>query len=1187
MSKLARQSPFVIFSFSEAKDWKYFLVGLIASFCVSWTPLISALLLSSVFNKLQMFSSSLIDKHQLLHESALITQKFVALAMSNIALNSVIFFCMQRFAELQSHNAMDRFMSAFLSRNFKDSNKHKELLGILSGMSQCTEDLKLATGTNFTHLVQSFVVAISCILYSLWSDAILTLVTLSGIPVIVIAGYISSAVMSRLLIASKLYFMRASDTIHWTMKEITTVKLSSGEETQTNKLQSLLSNLYKSSKSVYWNLHAQEAFTKVSALSVFTGGLYYGLERVQEGHGSIGNIVKVLWCSLTTLITLSAIPNQSFYITRGTSAAKALLKEIGAYSTCNKINSERIGLYRKPSLGWIKYSKVFFKYSEKDSSFVLKNCFLELHSGRLNVIVGKSGSGKSTIAQLLLKLQKPTCGDILIDGCNIESLSSRWIHDNIVVMDQNSCVFSMSIRDNILLGARSTISESRLKQIYAKTRLTELISSLPDGDQTIVGRFGISLSGGQKQRLSLARVLAHPAQVVVLDEPTSALDKDTKSIIMETIRELAFKKTVIMITHDVAEIHSEDYIHVLNNGLVCEHGPFWELMKKSNGFLLNFISHVDTTSERSVMEKSTEQGIGKTLANRKSVYHHNMKNKRNDLQIIKQLLKELPNKLTFCFGVFSAAVSGACGPAFSFIFSKLLSTGIDMSSKSKSLLWLKIILAIIFTEGVFLVGKGALDISSEHLIYHLRLEVFNSAQYQPLSRIIDSSSLLTLDHLLMNELEESRFIISSFGSYSSMVAVSIGTIIFCLCSGWKLSLVAISLIPLLFGIFCLYKSLSQHCELKYRDSRQDNMVFLQDILLCNKSIKIQGLEYLFRRRIHTSLDSVLDVARWKINILCIPSALGLAIPILSQALVIFYGIRLVAAQSYNYSQLVIILVMIVYCYSSIEATLQTLPRIGNGYDVAEKALDILRTPIDDKIPLYYQKSSSNTSYFLSNVSFHFPSKNEMVLKNINLHIETGEVVAITGPSGCGKSTLLYLFTGLFSPSSGNVFYGESDLNELPSRVLQSQIAVCGQMPLSFFNGSIKKNVTYGLPPNQTSSSERHMVDLCKQYRIHDVIMALPEAYDTVIGGSSDSENSQLSGGQMQRLGIIRALLRRPKVLILDEVTSALDPLSTSVIVDHITKMKLTRQITVILITHEKTFSNVADRQIYLPACSSI
>lgn len=1181
------QSPFIIFSFSETKNWGYFTTGLIAALSISWTPLVSAILLSNVFSKLQMFSSSLIDKHQLLNESALISRRFIALALANIALNSVIFFCMQRFAELQSNNAISCFMSAFLSRQFKESSKHKKLLGILSEMNQCTDDLRLATGTNFTHLVQSFIVALSCILYSLSCDAVLTLITLSGIPIIVVVGYISSATISKLLATSKTYFTGASDTIHWTMKEISTVKLSGGEKMQHNKLEALLSNLYNSSKNIYWILHTQEALTKIAALCVFTGGLYFGLERVQQGDGSIENIVKVLWCSLTTLITLSAIPNQSFYITRGAAAAHALWAEIEGHSISEKITSERIGLYPKPSLGWIRFSRVFFKYLEDDSAYVLKDCSFEFHSGRINVIVGKSGSGKSTIVQLLLKLQKQAKGDILIDEHNIENLSYRWIHDNIIVMDQNSCVFSMSIRDNILLGARSSISESRLKQIYEKSKLSDFISSLPEGDKTIVGRFGINLSGGQKQRLSLARLLVHPAQIVILDEPTSALDKETKTSVMKTIRELGLKKTVIMITHDLAEIHQEDYIHVLNNGVVCEHGPLWELMKKSNGFLLEFLSQMDNSIEESVLENATYQKSTDILGDIDFGDFNGIGAQSNNLAVIFQLLQELPNKPLFVLGLLSAAIAGACGPGFSFVFSKLLSTGISKSSRSESFLWLKIILGIIFTEGVFLVGKGALDISSEHLIYHLRLKALNSAQSEPLAEILNNANFQTLDSLVMNELEESRFIISSLGSFSSMIAISVGTIILCLCSGWRLSLVAISLIPLLFGIFILYKSLSQNCELKYGSSRQESMAFFQDIVLCNKSIKVQGLEYFFQRQIDSSLNSVVDVAKWKINILCIPSALGLAIPILSQALVVYYGMKLIADQSYNYSQIVIILIMIVYCYSSIEATLQTLPKIGNGYSIAEKSLNILKLHTYGKYMAQSEISSFQSSFILSNVSFCFPSSKELILKNINLHIDAGETVAIMGPSGCGKSTLLYLLTGLIPPSSGHILCGEADLNNIPSSVVRSHIAVCGQMPLSFFNGTIKENLMYGLPGNQSTSLEKLMVDFCKDYMIHDVIMNLPAAYNTVIGGSSDSENSQLSGGQMQRLGIIRALLRRPSVLILDEVTSALDPISTSIIIDHINKMKLTRKITIILITHEKTFANVADRQIYLPACSSI
>lgn len=200
-----------------------------------------------------------------------------------------------------------------------------------------------------------------------------------------------------------------------------------------------------------------------------------------------------------------------------------------------------------------------------------------------------------------------------------------------------------------------------------------------------------------------------------------------------------------------------------------------------------------------------------------------------------------------------------------------------------------------------------------------------------------------------------------------------------------------------------------------------------------------------------------------------------------------------------------------------------------------------------------------------------------VLYNINTTIPKNSVVAIVGPSGSGKSTLTSLLTKLYLPTSGVITIGGVDITDIDTDSLRSEIAVVGQMPLNFFRGTICENLTFGLNANISMDEIRRV---CQDCAIDDFISTLPDKYDTMIGGStgqvSSGASNLMSGGQMQRIGLARALLRQPRVLILDECTSGLDSKSTATILTKLEAYKQKRTMTIIIITHQKEPTEIAD-----------
>ena len=230
----------------------------------------------------------------------------------------------------------------------------------------------------------------------------------------------------------------------------------------------------------------------------------------------------------------------------------------------------------------IEFEDVTFSYDGKRR--VLNNINLEVNKGQLVAIVGESGSGKSTIASLILNSYSATSGKIKVNDINIENISSDDLYKKISLVSTNSYIFNGTILDNLLMGNRNAKDEE-IDDALKKSRLDEFINSLKDGVNTNVGEGGNSLSGGQKQRLSLARAILADREMIIFDEATSNIDVESEEAIWKAIYELAVNKTILVISHRLANVTKADSIYVMKSGYLVEHGNHEELLNLKGEYL--------------------------------------------------------------------------------------------------------------------------------------------------------------------------------------------------------------------------------------------------------------------------------------------------------------------------------------------------------------------------------------------------------------------------------------------------------------------------------------------------------------------------------------------------------------------------------------------------------------------------
>lgn len=237
--------------------------------------------------------------------------------------------------------------------------------------------------------------------------------------------------------------------------------------------------------------------------------------------------------------------------------------------------------------GEIIFEHVSFSYDTENAPLALRDISFQISPGERVALVGASGAGKSTIANLLLRFYQPQSGRILIDGREIESYQRQSLRRQFGVVLQESVLVGASIRENIAYG-KLDATDREIEQAAREAAAHDFITQLPGGYETIVGERGSTLSGGQRQRICLARAIIKRPSLLILDEPTSAIDAESTRLIQESLDRLWAGKTMIVISHQFLGIEKFDRILVLRNGQIVEAGTHGDLLER-NGYYCDLL----------------------------------------------------------------------------------------------------------------------------------------------------------------------------------------------------------------------------------------------------------------------------------------------------------------------------------------------------------------------------------------------------------------------------------------------------------------------------------------------------------------------------------------------------------------------------------------------------------------------
>lgn len=322
-------------------------------------------------------------------------------------------------------------------------------------------------------------------------------------------------------------------------------------------------------------------FSEFAGVMVVAGLLYYGGSLVLSGSSGLGAAAFVTYIILFSqiLVPAKALSSSFSNIQRGLVAGERVLSIIDTEpSIQDKLGAETLPDFQ----GQIEFQNVGFSYGGDDARNVLEDISLTVPKGKTVALVGPSGGGKSTLADLVPRFYDVTEGRILIDGQDVRDCTIHSLREQMGIVTQESILFNDTIFNNIRFNKQDA-TEAQVMEAARIANAHEFIVASPEGYQTVIGDRGARLSGGQRQRLSIARAILRNPPILILDEATSALDTESEKLVQEALTRLMANRTSLVIAHRLSTVQHADEIVVLQHGRIVERGTHDELLLRPDG----------------------------------------------------------------------------------------------------------------------------------------------------------------------------------------------------------------------------------------------------------------------------------------------------------------------------------------------------------------------------------------------------------------------------------------------------------------------------------------------------------------------------------------------------------------------------------------------------------------------------
>lgn len=481
-----------------------------------------------------------------------------------------------------------------LTRIGLNYNKVTSTSSVVQVAVEGVEQLEVYFGRYLPQFFYSLLAPITLfILFSFISlkAAIVFLVCVPLIPVSIIA---IMKIAKRILKDYWNNYANLGDTFLENLQGLTTLKVFNIDEERHKKMNDEAENFRRITMKV---LSMQLNSINVMDLVAFGGaalGSIITLNAFYNGQVTLAGTIIIILLSSEFFIPLRLLGSFFHIAMNGMAACDRIFKLLDSDELEERKEDFTKELSHKSD---IEVDNITFSYDGERN--VINNVSMKFEKDKFTAIVGESGSGKSTIASLLLNTFKVNEGSIKVNGIDINRIPLKDLYEKMVIISTNSFIFNGSIKDNLLIGKKDATVEE-INEALEVANLKEFVDSLNNGLDTQVGEGGSLLSGGQKQRLAFARAILSDREILILDEATSNIDVESEEMIWNSVEKLRNNKTLIVISHRLANVKNADRIYLLDKGNLVEEGSHKELMDKKNKYF-NLVSMQEELEGKGVM----------------------------------------------------------------------------------------------------------------------------------------------------------------------------------------------------------------------------------------------------------------------------------------------------------------------------------------------------------------------------------------------------------------------------------------------------------------------------------------------------------------------------------------------------------------------------------------------------------
>jgi ATP-binding cassette subfamily C protein CydCD len=798
-----------------------------------------------------------------------------------------------------------------------------------------------------------------------------------------------------------------------------------------------------------------------------------------------------------------------------------------------------------------------------------------IEAGERVGIVGPSGSGKSSIVRLLLRLHDPQAGMISIGGHDLRTLDPDALRQMIAVVAQDTYLFHGTIEDNLRLG-RPDASETDLVAAASAANAHGFIIALPDGYQTVIGERGARLSGGQRQRIAIARALLRDAPILVLDEALSSVDAENEAVIQQALDRLMIGRTTLILAHRLSSVIAADRILVLEDGVVVQSGSHTTLIATAGPYrrLMGPQVAERTAPDADLMdlapataraETTRESGVVVTSLSEDAAAVGWPDTIRTLMRVVAPYRRQL-----------AVVVGCGIGRVLAFIgvgvFGALIIAAVRNHLPTETLV-LFLLLTAPLAGVLHWLESWIAHAMAYALLAEMRIDLFRKLDALAPAYLLRRRSG-DLVALATQDVETVEY----FFAHTIAPAIVAGLMptLILLALAWIAWPLALALAP-----FLIYAGASPVLGRQRIDSLGSAARGALGAMGAHATETIQGMAELVafnatQRRRDSFLQAVRDYQALRLRLLADLTFQAGALEVatgLGGLAVAGLGAMLVSRGWLAPTTLPLLVLISVAAFLPVSEIAQVGRQLADTIASTRRLHVVHAEPVlitdGPQVP---EAPAGGASLRFRLVHFTYPGRHQPALSDVSFTVPAGATVALVGPSGAGKTTIANLLLRFWDPDSGTIALDGTDLRELTLDGLRSRIALVAQ-DTYLFNDTLEANVRLARP-----DATREQIALAlSRAALDEFVAGLPDGLATKVG----ERGVQLSGGQRQRIAIARAFLKDAPLLVLDEATSHLDTISEQAVRTALDSLMQDR--TTIVVAHRLSTIRAADLILVLQA----